>query len=162
MTDHVASEFDRYFDWHENAVETGVVFYLLILIPIICVVRFLFQFTKIAKSHLTSRSLILLICSYQMSVYIASYLFFLVSGLDPLVLIQRHYESLLGILLMTILMSLLCLGCCFIILHWKYRYHNILSSLCGIGSVIFHFYCCILKPALMDGKHWCCCCCFSE
>ncbi|GJD06724.1 hypothetical protein Gasu2_11240 [Galdieria sulphuraria] len=102
LTDHVASEFDRYF-------------------------------------HLS-----------DIYLYHVFYLFSLVSGMDPLVLIQRHYENVLGIFVMTTMMSLLVLGGCFCILYWRQRYQNALSSLFGIGSIMFHFYGCILKPALMD------------
>ncbi|GJD09843.1 hypothetical protein Gasu2_40680 [Galdieria sulphuraria] len=150
LTDHVASEFDRYFHVREKSMETGVLFYLLILIPIICFVRFLLHFTQMAKSQISCKTLILCISSYQISTCIMFYLFSLVSGMDPLVLIQRHYENVLGIFVMTTMMSLLVLGGCFCILYWRQRYQNALSSLFGIGSIMFHFYGCILKPALMD------------
>ncbi|KAK4523557.1 hypothetical protein GAYE_PCTG69G1453 [Galdieria yellowstonensis] len=150
LTDHVASEFDKYFQMRDKSIESGVLFHLLILIPIICVVRFLFQFTQIAKSQITCKTLILVICGYQMMVCLLFYFFFFVSGIDPLILIQRHYANLLGIFVMTVMLSLIVLAGCFIILYWKLRYHNIISSLFGIGSITFHFYWCIFKPVLLD------------
>jgi len=152
LTDHVASEFDKYFQMRDKSIESGVLFHLLILIPIICVVRFLFQFTQIAKSQITCKTLILVICGYQMMVCLLFYFFFFVSGIDPLILIQRHYANLLGIFVMTVMLSLIVLAGCFIILYWKLRYHNIISSLFGIGSITLHFYWCIFKPVLLDGR----------
>ncbi|GJQ12044.1 hypothetical protein GpartN1_g3835.t1 [Galdieria partita] len=150
LTDHVASEFDKYFHLRENSIETGVLFHLLILIPIICLFRFLFQFTQIAKSQITCKTLVIFVSCCQMAVCIMFYLFSIVSRMDPLVLIQRHYANFLGIVVMTIMLSLLVLGGCFIILYWRQRCQNILSCIFGIGSIMFHFYCCIFKPALMD------------